>query len=161
MCFKNFVSGKISSEQKNDHRLIDKLSNYVYIIAFLLFLVLTVVLPFFFLAQQPKHPTLGIVFLFVGFCMLTFFALGSSAERFFPLVLFYAFFTKLPIRPNHSPSIRSVPPTDYIIQHKPRDISHVNMSYSAGNSEVESQPSTEEDDKKKKEKQRCYKIRNF
>ena len=120
---------------------------------FVIFITLTIVLPFIFLIYL-KDASTGIIFLFVGFVILFLFALGSNTNNFFPFVLFYGFFAKLPIRPDDFPPIRSIPPTDYKLWRKASEISHVDMSYSDDGSEVEIQPSKKKDKKKKKEKQK-------
>ena len=72
----------------------------------------------------------SIVFLIICFTLLLVSLFGSSAPwNWFPFskVLFYAYFTKLPIKSNCNLPIRSIPPTDYRLQYKKSDIQKVSI----------------------------------
>ena len=82
-------------------------------------------LPFVFLIVANK-PAVGVAFLFIGFFSLIFFlttqnkaeTTSTSSWYRFSKVVLHAFFKKLPIKPNPASDIRSIPPTDFIIERK-------------------------------------------
>ena len=112
----------ISSEQEQKGKFKPSLFKRGLLFFASVFVVIcSIVLPlYFFLGLKSPDRNKALVFFFIGFISLVLFLIGGSG-KFFYRALLYAFFIKLPIKPNHSVPIRSILPTDYKIKRQSID----------------------------------------
>ena len=108
-----FFSGKILTQRKSTFSKWKKrFCNFVF---FLGFVALTVALPLVF-ALHLQRPGIEVALLFLGVGVLLIISFGGGSQGIkFPLVLVYALYTKLPLKPNQYSHIPSIPPSRHKI----------------------------------------------